>query len=126
MRTVSIYLPTGVIYPMEYSLTDNTVRKQKIREEYFDLSTRLLKITPHTEDGCTMEGEFLKLCGRKYSVNDIDKLPEELNSFKCTSKETQSALGFFGELNPLSNFYNCDFQYQNLTFHSSETINTIK
>ena len=62
-----------------------------------------------------MEGEFLKLRGRKYSVNDIDKLPEELNSFKCTSKETQSALGFFGELNPLSNFYNCEFQYQNLT-----------
>ena len=69
-----------------------------------------------------MEGEYLKLCGRRYSVNDIVKLPEELNSFKCTSKETQNVLGFFGELNLLSNFYHYEFQYQNLTFHSSEQL----
>ena len=69
-----------------------------------------------------MEGEFLKLHGRKYSVNDIGKLPEELNSFKCTNKETQNVLGFSGELNPFSNFYNCEFQHENLTFHSSEQL----
>ena len=42
-----------------------------------------------------MEGEYLKLGGRWYSVEGIDKLPEELNSFKCTSKETQDVLGCF-------------------------------
>ena len=69
-----------------------------------------------------MEGEYLKIHGIRYSVDDINKLPEELNSFKCTSRETQDVLGFFGELNPLSNFYNCEFKYQNLVFHSSEQL----
>ena len=55
-------------------------------------------------------------------MNDVDKLPEELNNFKCTSKETQNEVGFFGELNPLSNFYSCEFQHQNVQFHSSEQL----
>ena len=69
-----------------------------------------------------MEGEYLKIRGIRYSVDDINKLPEELNSFKCTSRETPDVLGFFRELNPLSNFYNCEFKYQNLVFHSSEQL----
>ena len=69
-----------------------------------------------------MEGEYLKIHGVRYATKDIHRLPEELSGFRCTSKETQDVLGFFGELNPLSNFYNCDFHYQNQVFHSSEQL----
>ena len=88
------YLPDGVFLDRQYS--EETENKRRILRPIYKVAKN------HTSyrGRCTMEGEFLKLCGRKYSVNDIDKLPGELNSFKCTSKETQSALGFFGESNP--------------------------
>ena len=110
------YLPKGVFLDRQYS--EETENRRRILRPIYKVAKN------HTsyKGYCTMEGEYLKLCGRRYSVNDIGKLPEELNSFKCTSKETQNVLGFFGELNPLSNFYNCEFQYQNLTFHSSEQL----
>ena len=110
------YLPNGVFIERQYS--EETENKRRILRPIY----KAAKNHPSYRGRCTMEGEFLKLHGRMYSVNDIGKLPEELNSFKCTSKETQDALGFFGELNPLSNFYNCEFQHQNLTFHSSEQL----
>ena len=43
---------------MEYSVIDNIVKKQKIKEEYFNLYTRLLKITPHTEDVAQWKENF--------------------------------------------------------------------
>ena len=110
------YLPNGVFIERQYS--EETENKRRILRPIY----KAAKNHPSYRGRCTMEGEFLKLHGRMYSVNDIGKLPEELNSFKCTSKETQDALGFFGELNPLSNFYNCEFQHHNLTFHSSEQL----
>ena len=67
-------------------------------------------------------GRILEIHGVRYATKDIHRLPEELSGFRCTSKETQDVLGFFGELNPLSNFYNCDFRYQNQVFHSSEQL----
>ena len=110
------YLPDGVFLDRQYS--EETENKRRILQPIYKVAKNHTSYREH----CTMEGEFVKLHGRKYSVDDIDKLPEELNSFKCTSKETESALGFFGELNLFSNFYNCEFQYQNLTFHSSEQL----
>ena len=110
------YLPNGVFLDRQYS--EETENKRRILRPIYKVANNHTSYRGH----CTMEGEFLKIRGRKYSVDNTDKLPEELNSFKCTSKETQSALGFFGELNPLSNFYNCEFHYQNLTFHSSEQL----
>ena len=51
-----------------------------------------------------MEGEFLKIQGRRYSVNNLRNLPEELSGYKCTSKEDTETIGFFGELNHTSKF----------------------
>ena len=47
-------------------------------------------------------------------------LPEDINSFTCTSKMDPDTIGFFGELNPLSNFHYCPFTYQDVEYHSSE------
>ena len=69
-----------------------------------------------------MEGEFLKIHGRRYGVNNIGNLPQDLSSYKCTIKEDPETIGFYGELNPMSNFYNCEFTFNNLKFHSSEQL----
>ena len=110
------YLPNGVFIDRQYS--EETENKRRILRPIY----KAAKNHSAFRGRCTMEGEYLKIRGIRYSVDDINKLPEELNSFKCTSKETQDVLGFFGELNPLSNFFNCEFQYQNLVFHSSEQL----
>ena len=110
------YLPNGVFVDRQYS--EETENKRRILRPIY----KAAKNHSAFKGRCTMEGEYLKIRGIRYSVDDINKLPKELDSFKCTSRETPDVLGFFGELNPLSNFYNCEFQYQNLVFHSSEQL----
>ena len=69
-----------------------------------------------------MEGEFLKIHGRRYGVNNIGNLPYDLSGYRCTIKEDPETIGFYGELNLMSNFYNCEFTVNNLKFHSSEQL----
>ena len=73
---------------------------------------KAVKKHPSYRGRCKMENQYLKVHGKQYGVNNINNLPDELGRFKCTSKETPTELGFFGELNPLSNFYNCEFTKQ--------------
>ena len=69
-----------------------------------------------------MEGATLIIRGLSYTKDDIHKLPEELNGFNVSSKhnEERNVFGFFGDVNPLSNFYPCKFTYKNVSYHSSE------
>ena len=67
-----------------------------------------------------MEGTTLKIKGKCYTRDNLHQLPEEVSAFASTSKSTDSAIGFFGELNPLSNFHGCSFEWNGITFHSSE------
>ena len=60
------------------------------------------------------------LKGRPYTVTLLNQLPDELNLFKVTSKENPSTIGFFGEINPLSNFYPASFTHDGLQYISSE------
>ena len=69
-----------------------------------------------------MDGEFLKIQGKRYGINNLRNLPSEFSGYKCTSRENQDTIGFYGELNPMSNFYNCEFMVNNLRFHSSEQL----
>ena len=41
-----------------------------------------------------MEGEFLKIHGRRYGVNNIGNLPQELSGYRCTIKEDPETIGF--------------------------------
>ena len=38
------------------------------------------------------------------------------------SKKNPETIEFYGEMNPMSNFYNCEFTVNNLKFHSSEQL----
>ena len=44
----------------------------------------------------------------------------ELNAFKVTSKEDAHTVGFFGEINPLSNFHESPFTHEGTQYISSE------
>ena len=69
-----------------------------------------------------LEDDKLVLKGRSYNVNTLNQLPEELNVFKVTSKENENTVGFFGEINPLSNFYPSTFVYDGIQYISSEQL----
>ena len=53
-------------------------------------------------------------------MGTLNQLPDELNAFKVTSKENTHTVGFFGEINPLSNFHEAPFVYEGTKYISSE------
>ena len=67
-----------------------------------------------------LEDDKLVLKGRPYTVTMLNQLPDELNSFKVTSKESPSTIGFFGEINQLSNFFPASFTHEGVQYISSE------
>ena len=67
-----------------------------------------------------MEGPKLVIKGRNYTTKNLYQLPEEINGFKATSKTEGDVLGFFGELNPFSNFHPAPFTINGQKYHSSE------
>ena len=69
---------------------------------------------------CMLEGKYLIIKGKKYSTDNLDKLPESLSGFHVSSRENPNTFGFFGELSPFSNFHDCKFTVGEITYHSSE------
>ena len=67
-----------------------------------------------------LEDDKIVLKGRPYTVGMLNQLLDELNAFKVTSKEDSQTVGFFGEINPLSNFYEAPFVYEGTRYISSE------
>ena len=110
------YLPRGIFADRQYS--QETENKRRILRPIYKTA-----INHHLYKGrCKIEGEFLKIHGRRYGVNNIENLPQDLSGYKCTIKEDPETIGFYGELNPMSNFYNCEFTVNNMKFHSSEQL----
>ena len=108
------YLPRGVFADRQYS--QDTEDKRRILRPIYKTA-----INHHLYKGkCKMEGEYIKIQGRRYGVNNLQSLPNDLNGFKCTSRENSETIGFYGELNPMSNFYNCEFTVNKVRSHSSE------
>ena len=56
-----------------------------------------------------MENDQLVIKGKRYDVADMDTLPKSLKPVHVTSKTNATVFSFFGELNPLSNFYPAEF-----------------
>ena len=75
---------------------------------------------PTMEKKCKLEGATLHIKGRPYTIRTLHKLPKELNVFKISSKSNSDTVGFYGQLNPLSNFHHAPFVHEGITFHSSE------
>lgn len=75
---------------------------------------------PAYQGKCKMEGDVLEINSKKYTRDNLHELPYDLSGYKCTSKQDENTLGFFGELNPFSNFHPCKFTHAGITFTSSE------
>ena len=67
-----------------------------------------------------LEDDKIVLKGRRYDVNMLNQLPEELNVFKVTTRENAETIGYFGQINPLSNFYPATFTHDGVQYISSE------
>ena len=67
-----------------------------------------------------MDDDRIVIKGKTYTVNTLNQLPEELSAFKVTTKEDQQTVGFFGEINPLSNFHLAPFCVDGVEYISSE------
>ena len=74
----------------------------------------------HYAGRCSISGDKLILNGKKYSTEDLDKLPNDLSGFEISSKRGHMGMCFFSELNPLSNFHCANFTIDSENYHSSE------
>ena len=108
------YLPEGVFVSKEYN--EETENNRRILRPIL----RAARNSETYSGKCRMDGDTLVIKGLSYRVEDLDNLPDDLNSFNITSKWTDDKLAFFGELNPLSNFHQCKFELDGIQFHSSE------
>ena len=69
---------------------------------------------------CRLEDDKFVINGRKYGTDNLHQLPSEIDVFEITSKLDTDCVGFFGALNPLSNFYESKFTVEGIKYISSE------
>ena len=108
------YLPDGVFVSKEYG--EHTENKRKLLK----LILKAANSIKEYKRRCRMEGDHIVIKGKHYNRDNLNDLPAEISGFKVTSKENSETIGFFGELNPLSNFHKCAFKVDGTWYHSSE------
>ena len=108
------YLRHGIFVDYEY--TTDIEQKQRL---LLPILKRARQTEPY-KGHCKMEEDRLVICGRTYTLENLQQLPDDLNCFNVTSKEDNQCLGFFGGLNPKSNFHNAPFQVDGIEYFSSE------
>ena len=109
-------LNKGVYVDKEYPA--EIEKKRQILRPIFTAAKRSNKY----KKMCRMEKDILVIKGKRYNVNELHKLPKSLKPANVTSKTSDSVYGYFGELNPLSNFFPAPFMYGDMSFHCSEQL----
>ena len=107
-------LAKGIYVDREYPA--DTEKKRKTLLPILKAAKRL----PEYKRQSRLDDDKLVLKGRPYTVGMLNQLPDELNTFKVTSKEDANTVGFFGEINPLSNFHESPFTHESTQYISSE------
>ena len=69
---------------------------------------------------CTMDGTAVKINGKRYNWNNLHELPQNLSPHVVSSRQDAEYYGFFGEMNPLSNFYPAPFFHNCVQYETSE------
>ena len=107
------YLPKGVFVDKQYCEETENIRRI--------LRPVIRKARRGTYKGrCRMEKDQVVIDGKRYGLRNLHQLPSDISTFKCTSEESEDCVGFFGELNELSNFHPCKFKINGITYSSSE------
>ena len=107
-------LNKGIYLDKEY--THDVERKCKILRPIL----KAARNKPKYKTKSRMEDDKVVIKGKHYGLDNLDEQPTDLETFKITSKENQDIIGFFGELNPLSNFHPAKFTVGDKTYHCSE------
>ena len=108
------YLSDGIFVNREFSLEIERKRRTMLP---------ILRAARHIDNymkQIRLEKDKIVIKGKDYDMSNIHDLPDDLNAFKVTSKEDGRVVGYFGELNPLSNFFPAKFTLDGHTFISSE------
>ena len=110
------HLPRGVFVDRQY-----TEETEKERRKLHPILRAACK-SDNYKGKCRMDGSTLVIKGRNYTSNNLHLLPLEINGYSATSKDDPEGnmIGFFGELNPLSNFHPASFTINGNTYHSCE------
>ena len=108
------YLSENITVRKEYSET--TENERHILRPVFNAA----KKHPKFKGCCKMENGALIIKSKTYTSEKIKELPAELDTFKVTSHSDGNTIAFFGELNALSNFHQCNFNVNGIKFHSAE------
>ena len=108
------YLSDGIFVNREFSLEIERKRRTMLP---------ILRAARHIDNykkQIRLEKDKIVIKGKDYDMSNIHDLPDDLNAFKVTSKEDGRVDGYFGELNPLSNFFPAKFTLDGHNFISSE------
>ena len=108
------YLPEGVYVDREY--TRETEDRRRELRPYL----KAARCLPVYQRKCRLDGDKLIILGTSYGINDLEKLPHELQGENISCISNQESYGFFGKLHPFSNFYPTKLNYQGYEYLSSE------
>ena len=109
-------LTKGVFVDQQYS-DETEMERRRLRP--------VLRAARHLEEYrgmCKMEGTVLVIKGKRYSWSNLHEFPQNLSTHTVSSMQSSTHYGFFGELNPLSNFHPAVFNHDGLTYTSSEEL----
>ena len=109
-------LNKGIFVDKQYSDETETEYKQKRLRPILSAACRLKEYRGR----CKLEGTDLVIQGKKYNWNNLEELPQNLSTHTVSSRQDASYFGFFGELNPLSNFYPAPFIHEGIHYSTSE------
>ena len=109
-------LRKGVYVDKEYPI--EIERKRKILRPILTAAKKQEKFRKR----CKMDKDELVIKGKHYSVDTIDTLPRSLKPAKVSSRTNDTIYGYFGELNPLSNFHHAPFTVENTYYHCTEQL----
>ena len=107
-------LEKGIYIDKEYPI--EVERKRKILLAILRAAKRSSEFKKQSK----LEEDKIVLKGRRYDINTLNQLPDELNVLKVTTRENASTIGYLGEINPLSNFYPAPFTHEGIRYISSE------
>ena len=97
------YLNSKVFVNKEYCKEIEDSRR-KLRP-YLTVARKL----PRYLHKCKLENDVLVLRGVNYTTDDLHRLPTELSGFNISSRNENNVFGYFGSMNPLSNFHPAPF-----------------
>ena len=114
------YLPAGIFVSKEFG--EHTENERKLLKPILRAANNIKEYKRR----CQLEGDHIVIKGHHYSRENLSELLPGISGYKVTSKENPETVGFFGELNPLSNFHQCVFKVGDNWFHSAEQFIQLK